>query len=71
MKPDRSIDLRAPMNDEILFHRDNPNPSQLLHPGEMACDFSNTNSQHERYKNLMNSNYYNLNANTSAYNSVR
>ena len=64
-KQDRK-DLNAPLNDTIS-NKGQPN-SRSVRPGELACDFSNSDSQYERYKNLMQNSFYNLNANTTAYN---
>jgi len=58
-------DLNAPLNDTIS-QKSGPNKFQVR-PGEAACDFSNADSQYERYKNLMQNSFYNLNANTSAF----
>ena len=64
-KVERVADLNAPLNDTIS-PKSHPNLG-TVRPGEEMCDFSNTDSQYERYKNLISNNYYNLNANTSAY----
>lgn len=65
-KLDRIADLNAPLNDTIS-QMNMPNRS-MVRPGEAVCDFANADSQYERYKNLMQSNFYSLNANTTAFN---
>jgi len=65
-KMDRKAGLNAPLNDTIS-RQSQPN-KQSVRPGEIACDFSNSDSQYERYKNLMQNNFYSLNANTTAFN---
>jgi multidrug resistance efflux pump len=65
-KLDRVSDLNAPLNDTIS-QMNAPNKA-TIRPGEAVCDFSNADSQYERYKNLMQSNFYSLNANTTAFN---
>jgi len=64
-KIDRVGDLKAPDIDAIS-QQSLPN-KPILRPGEDSVDFSNSDTQYERYKNLIQSNFYNLNANTSAY----
>lgn len=50
-KMDWKAGLNAPLNDAIS-RQSQPN-KQSVRPGEIACDFSNSDSQYERYKNLM------------------
>lgn len=63
--PERS-DLQPPLMDAIS--RGHVHPNALSSDEPFICDLNMPEAQYERYKNLMKSNYYNLQANSTLVN---